>query len=259
MTAPLTLVLPYFNERDFIGATLRSLGRQDCRQFSLVLVDNASTDTSTEVARAVVASSLKDIGVRWLIEPRPGKIHALATGTRAVESPFVGTIDADTIYPPEYVGRALELLRDDSVAAAIAFRGQAGRASAFPALQAALFPRKCHGGGYGQAFRTEVLRRAGGFDAAVWPWVLEDHEIMARVGRFGRLAYSADHWCEPSNRRQDRGSVNWTLGERVLYKLIPAAQAEWFFHRFLSPRFARRGLANINLRDQAWSPKAPPA
>ncbi|MFK5047657.1 hypothetical protein ACI4CD_28530, partial [Klebsiella pneumoniae] len=63
---------------------------------------------------------------------------------------------------------------------------------------ARLLPRKCHAGSYAQAYRMDAYRRCGGFDPAIWPYVLEDHEIMARLMRTGPSVYHADHWCHPS-------------------------------------------------------------
>lgn len=256
VSARITLVLPYFNEAGYIGRTLASLGCQSDRRFELVLVDNGSTDDTTAVARAIAAEALRDIEVRWRVEPRPGKIFALRAGLELVATEFVATIDADTIYPDDYVARTIAMFDADLGAVAVlAVRGHRDRAAWFPLVQTVLFPGKCLTGGYGQAFRTQDLKAAGGFDPATWPYVLEDHEIMARIGQRGRLLYATDHSCEPSNRRKDRASVDWTLLERVLYKLMPPRWLPWFFHAFLAPRFARRGLANVNLRAKSWLPE----
>jgi glycosyltransferase involved in cell wall biosynthesis len=255
----LTLVLPYFNEEHFIGETLASLAGQVDRRFRLVLVDNASTDRSTEVARGALAD-LGGLEVDWLGEPTPGKIHALRRGIAAARTPFVGTIDADTFYPPEYTERALGLLmRDPSTAAALAFtlgedRRQA--VSPFRWLAARIWPRKCHGGGAGQCYRREMLEEAGGFAETVWPYVLEDHEIIHRLGRQGRLAYARDHVCYPSARRVDRSACSWNMTDRLLYKLLPAGAMDWFFYRFLAKRLERRGLKTARLQDRQWGKDA---
>ena len=48
MTEPLTIVLCFYNEERWIGRTLASLAAQTDRRFSLVLVDNGSTDGSVD-------------------------------------------------------------------------------------------------------------------------------------------------------------------------------------------------------------------
>ena len=88
---------------------------------------------------------------------------------------------------------------------------------------------------------------------ARWPYVLEDHEIMQRIFKLGTSRYDFDLWCTPSNRRSDRTSVNWTLGEQVLYHLTPFALKDWFFYSFLARRFAARKLSQLNLREKTWT------
>jgi len=256
--ALITFVLPYYNEAGFIAATLASLAAQTDRRFRLVLVDNASDDGSEVVAREA-CGAMPDITVTFLHEARPGKIHALRAGLGQVSTPLVGTIDADTIYPPGYVAQALAMFASNPAAScALAFGispgdGHAGQ-MALLRLYARLFPRKCHTGGYGQNFRREFLERAGGFDAERWPHVLEDHEIVHRVRKFGPILYGADFVCHPSDRRDDRSRCSWTLGERVIYKLLPTPFMDWFFYRFLGPGLERRGLGNLRLREKSWGP-----
>lgn len=256
----LTLILPYYNEADFIGSTLASLKAQSVRGFRLVLVDNASTDGSEAIARAVLADA-QDIEVEFLHEARPGKLHALMTGAAAVDSEFIATLDADTVYPPHYVGRCLDLFDANPRASCVmaidlydppeSRRGRAQRRRV--ALAAGLFPAKCHTGAYGQAFRTAAYRAAGGYDIARWPFVLEDHELPAQVMRFGPAVYDQQHYCFPSDRRVDRGNVNWSLFEQIVYFAMPERRLGWFFDAFLAPRLRRRGLENINLRDRDWA------
>jgi len=254
MAALVTFVLPFFNEEGFIGQTLASLAAQDDRRFALVLVDNASTDGGAKEARAT-ASEMSDIEVRFIREDRPGKIFALQVGMRGTETPLVGTMDADTIYPPAYVARVIALFAADPKASMVLAFGQSRGEEFAPTsrwLQAALFPGKCLTGGFSQSFRREMLERAGGFDPERWPYVLEDHEIVHRMVEQGPLAYARAHVCYPSDRRADRSDCSWNLIERVLYKALPQSSMEWFFYRFLARRFERRGLRNIRLRDQAW-------
>lgn len=252
---PITLVLPYFNEAGYIAATLESLAVQTDRRFALVLVDNASTDNSAKIARQSCKGML-DVSTEFMTEEQAGKIFALRSGIAAVRTRYVATLDADTIYPVDYVARMLrEFEEGENVAAVLAFDLPAGAepvASSKQRLFADFLPSKCHTGGFGQAFDASKLAECGGFDPELWPYVLEDHEIIHRIGKLGRLAYAADHICYPSDRRNDRSDCSWTFAERVLYKVMPASVMDWLFYKFLAGRFERRGLRNIKLRDQGW-------
>jgi glycosyltransferase involved in cell wall biosynthesis len=256
-----SVVLPYFNEVDYLPRTLESLAAQTLRPTRLVLVDNASTDGSATVAREVMGR-YPHIATLHLSEPRPGKIPAMATGLREVATPFVATWDADTWYPPEYLARCNQLFLSGGPACmavlACYIHGPPDSPESIRKRHKILrkarrFPNACHAGGYAQAFRTEALRAVGGYDERIWPYVLSDHEIVHRLLKKGRTAYSFDHWCLPSTRRTDRRRVAWNRFERLIYRYSPSIAKDWFFYRFLAKRFAARGLNNTRLREQSWA------
>lgn len=261
MPQPFAVVLPFFNEERFLGATLESLAAQTRAPDRMVLVDNASTDGSPAIARAFAAAN-PALNVEVKREERAGKAAALALGLAGVREGLVATCDADTYYPPAYLARAEALFaRSGDIAAVLAF----GVGSADPAktraqrlkgaAMAAIAPRQTHSGGYGQAFRASLLQRAGGFSPERWPYCLMDHEIMHRIVKEGgRLGYDIDHWCAPSPRRTDRTRVRWTLPERLFYHVVPLSRRDWFFYDYLGPRFAARKLGALALREQPWNP-----
>jgi glycosyltransferase involved in cell wall biosynthesis len=256
----ISVVIPYYNEQEFLPATLASLKQQTLRPFTLILVNNGSTDASEGLARAVM-NDATDIAVRFINEPQPGKLMALATGIAAVETAFVATCDADTYYPPHYLATCLRLFETGgpTVVGVMACDIYAPPARFLSRVQrfkiatvARLLPRQCHSGGYAQAFRTKALREAGGFSPVHWPYTLEDQEIVHRLLKRGKVVHSSKHWCMPSVRREDRSAVTWTLLERILYHLTPFALKDWLFYRFLARRFDARGMHYVKLRDKSW-------
>ena len=263
MTALLTIVLPFFNEQGWIGRTIDSLVAQNDERFLLLLIDNGSTDGGAAEA-AIHIAALGD-RARILSCPTPGKINALAAGLAQVDTPLVATCDADTIYPSDYVGRIIALFGHHDGAAAVmaidlyapAEDRRSQRRIAFIMRKGRRFASKCHAGGYAQAFRTAALRAGGGFDAGRWPYVLEDHEIVHRVMRHGRVVYHPDHVCFPSERRVSRDAVSWTRAERLLYRYLPGRALDWYFYHFLGRRLAARNSMGVALRNKDWaSPSA---
>lgn len=258
----LAVILPFYNEEGFIGPTLASLAAQSRRPDQLILVDNASTDASPEMCRTFLAES----GLTGAIhaEPRPGKIHALETGCRHIETDVVAFCDADTYYPPHYFAAALAAFAADPRCVSVMAPDLEGPpetprirfVAAKKRLAAALLRKQCHTGGFGQLFRTAPFRAAGAYSPALWPFVLEDHEIAHRLAKQGRMVMPQGLWCVPSQRRANRGNVNWTLFERLMYHATPFALKDWFFYEFLAARFTARGLSNINLRDRSGFAKA---
>jgi len=266
-TSRWTVVVPFYNERDYLPATVRSLAAQTAarpeRKVRLVLVDNASTDGSADLARAALAGA-EGVEVEIIEEAKPGQVHALETGIAATETELVAICDADTIYPPHYLETAERVFDagGPEVVAAMAL-GVTGAGSApKPLLRrwkvffASMLARQCHTGGYGQMFRTEALRAAGGYSKELWPYVLKDHELMHRMMRVGRSAYAVDLWCHASDRREDRTKVRWTLSERLMYHVVPYGKKDWFFYEFLAERLKRRKQDEINLRNRPWDERA---
>jgi glycosyltransferase involved in cell wall biosynthesis len=247
-----TVLMPFFNERHYLRETIRSLAGQTVRPL-LILIDNASTDRSAEVAREACA----EFGIEavHLYESRPGKVAALQCGLRHVQSRFVATCDADTWYPAGYLAEAGRLLDRPGTVAAIAANsapGSSARAARLAgwrmALSGAVLRQQCLNGGASQTFRTAALKACGGFDPAIWNWVLEDHEIMARIEGHGRIRYSRRFICHPASRPRAVDCRGWNLGEQLRYHCTDSGERVAYFHGFLAPRLRERALPSEMLR-----------
>ncbi|GLV28320.1 hypothetical protein TomTYG75_08430 [Sphingobium sp. TomTYG75] len=258
MTMMLTIILPFFNEKGWIGPTVASLAAQSDDRFRVLLVDNGSTDGGADEGASHAAALEGRFEI--LSCPTPGKINAMQAGLALVETPLVTICDADTLYPPDYVNRIITLFESDDQAAAVMaidlYKPQADPCSqqriAFIMRKSRRFPRKCHAGGYAQAFRTAALRTAGGFDTKIWPYVLEDHEIIHRVIHHGHILHHPLHICFPSERRISRKNVSWNGLERLIYRYMPQWGMNWYFYSFLGRRLAARNSLGIALREKQW-------
>lgn len=254
--AEITAVLAYYNEVDFIEPTLMSLANQRHPLARLVLVDNASTDGSADKVMAVMARH-SHVPVTHLHEATPGHMHALRTGTAAVETPLMMYCDADSHYPPGYTEWVDRLFRQNGANTVAVLAADApmpdqpghGFKCGKTALMGRLLAKQCHTGSFAFAFRTEVLRQAGGFDPDHWPHVLYDHELMHRMLKLGRGVYHSKHWCATSDRRGPHdANTRWDLTERLFYHASPFPLKDWFFYTFLAKRLAARKMGQENIR-----------
>lgn len=108
------VVVPMYNEAHGLGATLRALAGQSDTGFSLILVDNGSTDATVAVAKAF-AASLATLRVEVIHEPQKGTGAAADTGFRhaiALGARWIARTDADCIPGRDWVRRLKEALVD---------------------------------------------------------------------------------------------------------------------------------------------------
>jgi glycosyltransferase involved in cell wall biosynthesis len=99
-----SFVVPAYNEEALIGtcltAIIAEISRTGCRA-EIIVVNNASTDATYDIA-----SSYPDVKV--VDESSRGLVQARAAGFRAAKGRYIANIDADTILPEGWLGRALE-------------------------------------------------------------------------------------------------------------------------------------------------------
>ncbi|WP_328822169.1 glycosyltransferase family A protein [Micromonospora rubida] len=110
MTA-LWVVVPAYNEAARIGATLDALSRQTDLDFTLLVVDNASTDGTAEAVRRFAARS--PVPTRLVEERQRGVGAAVDTGFRhaiAHGATLLARTDADCLPRPGWVAAARRTL-----------------------------------------------------------------------------------------------------------------------------------------------------
>ncbi|MDD9205284.1 glycosyltransferase family 2 protein, partial [Georgenia sp. 10Sc9-8] len=93
----LSVVIPVKDDAVALERCLRLLGRQSLPPTEVVVVDNASTDTSAQVARTH--------GARVVHEPRPGIPAAASAGYDAATGDLIVRCDADTAPPRDWLER----------------------------------------------------------------------------------------------------------------------------------------------------------
>jgi len=109
----ISFVVPAYNEESLLAATLAAIRAEIAREglalgheVEIIVVNNASTDQTGDIARA-------SEGVRVVDEPRKGLVRARWAGFVASSGALVANIDADTTLPPGWLARVrAEFARD---------------------------------------------------------------------------------------------------------------------------------------------------
>jgi glycosyltransferase involved in cell wall biosynthesis len=109
MTPSISIILPTLNEEKGIIETLKKINELDLDKEVLV-VDGLSTDNTIENAKAC--------GARIIIEKRKGKGVAMATGVKEAKSNMICFLDGDGTYPPRFIPKMLELIKNCDVVVA---------------------------------------------------------------------------------------------------------------------------------------------
>ncbi len=108
-----SVVIPAFNEEEYLGDCLDSLARQDFPEsFEIIVVDNNSTAQTSEIARGRGATVVREEtrGVCW----------ARQCGTALASGEIVISTDADTTFSPGWLTRIDKAFRDDPGRVAVA-------------------------------------------------------------------------------------------------------------------------------------------
>ena len=106
-----TIIIPARNEELNLGACLESLTAQTGADFQIIVVDDASTDRTCEIAQSFTAVQVvfpEPLSSDLLPNRRTGKNNALIAGTKHAQSPWLLFTDADTLHQPGSLARALD-------------------------------------------------------------------------------------------------------------------------------------------------------
>ncbi len=91
-----SVVIPCYNEEDYIEKTIRSLKAQNTKaNYEIIVVDNNCTDATASIARK--------LGAKVVVETIPGICAARQAGTNAAQGEIVISTDADTIFSPDWL------------------------------------------------------------------------------------------------------------------------------------------------------------
>ena len=97
------VIIPNYNGAGYLGPCLDSLMRQSEKSFSVIVVDNGSTDGSRELIREKYP---------WAellcLEENTGFCGAVNRGIQAAEEPYVILLNNDTEAEPDFIRELLE-------------------------------------------------------------------------------------------------------------------------------------------------------
>jgi glycosyltransferase involved in cell wall biosynthesis len=118
-----TVVLPAFNESDHITDAITSVRESTYGNWTCIVVDDGSSDDT--LARATAAAG-DDARFTFRAQANNGQISAINHATRYVRGDIVALLDADDIFLPDKLARAVAALRLKPLAGLLTHRMYVG-------------------------------------------------------------------------------------------------------------------------------------
>lgn len=189
----ISIVVPAYNEEDSIGATIDNLKQQTVAIFEIIVVDDCSSDRTSEIARE------KGVTVVRTHENQGTKAMAQNYVIPQIMSDLIVTIDADTILAPDAIEKTLPWFNNPNTASVCGFvvpqkiRTLWERGRFIEYIFGITIHKRAQNNiglvmvssGCFSVFRTELLKKMGGFDARTmaedmdltWNFLLEGYDI----------------------------------------------------------------------------------
>lgn len=249
-----SVLIPAYNEAKVIETSICKILASAHRNVSVVVIDDGSTDGTSEVVGAAFANEPR---VKLIATQNGGKAHAINIGLDQAEGDIVVVLDADTQFEPRTISRLVRWFADPKVGAVAGNAKVGNRINMLTRWQAleyvtaqnlerrALATLGCITvvpGAVG-AWRREAVVKLGGFPSDT---LAEDQDLTIMVQREGyKVLFDQDAvaWTEAPDTMAGlaKQRFRWAFG---------TLQCLWKHRRVnLNPRYGSLGLIAM---PQVW-------
>ena len=106
-TQYLSIVIPLYNKKDSIIATLKSILLQSYNKFEIIIVDDGSTDNSADIVKTI-----SDKRIRLIQKDNGGVCSARNLGIRKAKYDYIAFLDADDLWDTLYLEEQIKLINE---------------------------------------------------------------------------------------------------------------------------------------------------
>lgn len=232
-----SILVPAFNEAEYITTTLNALVSQDYPSFEIIVIDNASTDATAASVEAFVRNHVQiPVSIRLLYEPKKGTNYAREAGRRAATGSIIAQVDADCIPGPDWLKKGLRvLLRKKNTVAVTGpydyYDGDSFARFFSIAIQKTIYPivtiftqalgKSAILIGGNTLIKTDALDMVGGYNTGL-TFYGDDVELGKRLIQAGHIVYDPSLVMRSSFRRY-RAMGFWQVNKKYqdcFWKLV---------------------------------------
>ena len=111
-----SVIIPLYNKRNAIVATLQSVLAQTYQNFEIVVVDDGSTDNSAQVVEELISAYPQPLpkgkGVRLVRKANGGVCSARNRGIQEAKYDYIALLDGDDLWDEHYLEEQAKLIQD---------------------------------------------------------------------------------------------------------------------------------------------------
>lgn len=229
-----SIVTPVFNGEQFLEETLQSVQLQTMSNYEHVIVDDGSTDGSSQIIDKYLRQNLR---ARLIRQENAGESSAVNVGIAAANGPYITILNSDDLLRPNHLEESVHILNRFGHICAVYPDWQMINAASQPiksvttiefSYRSFLVDLVC-APGPGTMFRTEALRNEHARDVSLK--YVSDYEMWTRLSTWGplmRIPKELAAWrLHASNTTSGIDSVVYgaelrSVVERIQNDLIPA-------------------------------------
>jgi glycosyltransferase involved in cell wall biosynthesis len=213
---PVSVVIPTYNGERYIDEALRSVFAQTRLPGEIIVVDDASTDSTTRRIEEIATAAPVPVKLIRLSQNSGGPPRPMNVGIEAARSPLIAVLDQDDVFLPQkienqaaalsahpevaFVFGDIDVKQKPNMPTAIAFpekqfrhlrkhmvsQGDFVSCDGLLALRVLLNHGNCVGGFPGFTFRRDDWQRVGGLDERLA--AAADYDLLCRLCQRGQVA-----------------------------------------------------------------------
>jgi glycosyltransferase involved in cell wall biosynthesis len=206
-----SVVMPVFNGRRFLEASIGTLRRQDHAALEIIVIDDGSTDGSMEVLKALAAEEPR---MRLLEQPHGGIASARNAALAITQADFVTFLDQDDCCPPGTIARQRTRLEREPELSVVVGRTLI-TASAHEMVDPLAVPADRHVYTFmlsAALFRRSVFERIGPFDAKYA--LADDLDFLLRLMEAGEPVALENELATVHRRHSEQATADHAATRR---------------------------------------------